>query len=618
MLLWHCFAHASVMQAASVVQAASVMPAASAEQAGKKRGAHLRARGQPNEDRRSGEECFDPALDYNVGGAWDGAPYRVDWTETRHVMVGMESQFTLQRLGTPPVRPGVCHYTYAGQPVTESLLVWFRAEHAVFSAPAIATTQADAAMGRLTVRFKPMDSGEYDLHVAYMNTTRTRAGNHGTTSSVVRVPGGPWRLWVHDQSNTSFFPPAARLHLPAEHCDGNFPHERGRWVRCSAMPVTHRHVPCLRDGWLWIAEHCWYAAFQPASVLAARAGRPLWAVFLGGSVMRGSMHTLVDLVAGVRDRPGNNNSVRSDVFKASASDEPGRGSMTKCWGWFDVAVGGLRLSFQDFRWPGGQSRQTWQPYINRVERLIREGADTIVVELSGHQAVQKSRSKTYSLADDQQDSGVRLLVESVRAAPSWRGKMVLSPRKPYLGQPLEHTAGWSCADGPAAGMSNVQQLLAHLKSLNAPANVVVVDEQLMSWSFAFDSEAALNEGMPSQHWHYELHRIGNRKSRSTTARCTAGRHFLGAVAEMAASMELTSIWTRNHRGMDGKQNAKKLREAKITVCTDCPSKACCPWPPPKLSPTFQVSRGATTPWTAASAAPITSLKSMRMKGCAEG
>ena len=604
MLLWSCFAHASVMQAASVVQAASVMPTAG---------------GQPNEDRRSADECFNPALDFNEGGAWDSAPYRVELPATRHVMAGMESQFTLQRLGTPPVRPGVCHYTYTNEPVTESLLIWFRAEHAVFSAPAIATTQADAAMGRLTVRFKPMDSGEYDLHVAYVNTTRTRAGNHGTTSSVVRVPGGPWRLWVHDQSNTSFFPPAARLHLPAEQCDGNFPHERGRWVRCSAMPVTHRHVPCLRDGWLWITEHCWYAAFNPASVLTARAGRPLWAVFLGGSVMRGSMHTLVDVVAGVRDWPGNNNSFRSDVFKASASDEPGKGTVTKCWGWFDFAVGGLRLSFQDFRWPAGPpgtSRPRWQPYIDRVERLIREGADAIVVEMSGHQAVQKS--KIYSLANDQRDSGVRFLVEAMRAAPSWRGKLVLSPRKPYLGYPLDYTAGWSCADGPAAGMSNVQQLLAHLKSLNAPANVVVVDEQLMSWSFAFDSEAALDEGLPSQHWHYELRRIGNRKCRSTTARCTAGRHFLGAVAEMAASMELASIWARKHQGRVGTQNAKKLREAKITVCTDCPIKACCPWPPPKLSPTFQVSRGATTPWTAASAAPITSLESMRMKGCAEG
>jgi hypothetical protein len=149
-------------------------------------------------------------------------------------------------------------------------------------------------------------------------------------------------------------PPAQQFRLPNQMCTA-VDNPTGRWVKCSAANVHSSN--CLRDGWVFFPDDCRYNVLHPSAILRrvkkARPmiTKPLWVVVLGSSIERGTLHAMVDLVGGVQFDPAKKEHLRTELFGSATKAEPGRGSPLKCWGWFDVQVGHLRMSYSDFRTP---------------------------------------------------------------------------------------------------------------------------------------------------------------------------------------------------------------------------------------------------------------------------
>lgn len=101
----------------------------------------------------------------------------------------------------------------------------------------------------------------------------------------------------------------------------------GSWISSN---VASREHGVLRDGWVFQPRNCAYEAFSHEDLmLLAGRDEPTWIVALGNSILRGVFLTLVDmaLVEGQKDE-----------FSTSV--------LFKCWGFSDVRIGNLRLTYQ--------------------------------------------------------------------------------------------------------------------------------------------------------------------------------------------------------------------------------------------------------------------------------
>ncbi len=101
----------------------------------------------------------------------------------------------------------------------------------------------------------------------------------------------------------------------------------GSWVSSN---VASRQHGVTRDGWVFQPRDCAYEAFsyEDLMILAGR-DEPTWIVALGNSILRGVFLTLVDMALAEGQK---------DEFCTSV--------LTKCWGFSDVRIGNLRLTYQ--------------------------------------------------------------------------------------------------------------------------------------------------------------------------------------------------------------------------------------------------------------------------------
>jgi hypothetical protein len=102
-----------------------------------------------------------------------------------------------------------------------------------------------------------------------------------------------------------------RAGFPRKACQ-DFRWRHGRWMECKRTPL-----PCVRTGWIWVPDSCHYRIITPDQMIN---NDPVWIVFAGTSVERGSFLSLVDYVLGERAQ----NLTTSNFWK--------------CWGWSKSAV----------------------------------------------------------------------------------------------------------------------------------------------------------------------------------------------------------------------------------------------------------------------------------------
>jgi hypothetical protein len=216
----------------------------------------------------------------------------------KNVTVGEDSTFTLDTMGAVHLDSRV-----------ETLRVLFYGI-AVFSPSQFVGDYT----GIWKATFRPSDPGLYHVHV--QSIFRPNRTFHKFRA----IEGSPFTLLVRptgmkhlaDSQVIASLPRSASLHLgailyPPTPCT-NAHRRPGRWVRCHDTPE-----PCLRTGWVWVPAACHTLVLRPEEV--RRSPRPLWVVFAGSSVQRGSFFSFVDFVLGGQAH----NLTKSGFWK--------------CWGW---------------------------------------------------------------------------------------------------------------------------------------------------------------------------------------------------------------------------------------------------------------------------------------------
>ena len=209
----------------------------------------------------------------------------------------------------------------------------------VLSAPALCVHSGDDLLARAQIQ----DPGMYRIHVVGYDLSILEAGAHGTVATILPVRNSPWYFLVKPDAVAIPSPTSAPLvfNLPSRFCEFSDLEAsgEGRWIKCVAAGIPPSR--CLSDGWIYVPHECRHritptvdALEHAKEIVDKRGGKPLWIVFTGTSVDRGTFHALVDHIAaiGMMEDGTIKRSVADAIFR-DVKDKRGQGSTTKCWGW---------------------------------------------------------------------------------------------------------------------------------------------------------------------------------------------------------------------------------------------------------------------------------------------
>lgn len=331
-----------------------------------------------------------------------------------------------------------------------------------------------------------------------------------------------------------------------------------------------------------------------------RHGQPVWIVFTGTSVDRGSFHALVDHVAAVGMLEGGamNRSVADALFE-NVEDRRGRGSTTKCWGWIDVQIGSIRLSYQDARLHIHADKPRW---INAAKRrwdeLLSEGPDLVIFGVETNDNGPDETMRLYNRVTSQ-------IVEAA-ATTQFRGLVAINPTKARIKNGGIKTAYEYMSGEPRSSVDNIRRSLDNAfdqcKSCEGIAreNIIIPDELIMGWSFLFDMERPMSDMLASQHFHrYATKAV---PQSGCGSRYTNKRYVIGAVVEMASQIYLGVVLShiRGEMGISEPEESSLIRCStdqnadgdawEVSLASRHPFRSCftcplsvLPWKPP-LSP----------------------------------
>jgi hypothetical protein len=423
-----------------------------------------------------------------------------------------------------------CNHNISG-----GVILWIESieTKAVLSAPVLPYQCDDNLMAYATIP----DPGEYRAHVAGYDISEREKGAHGTIATVLAAKHSPYYFTVKSASD-ELMNSNSTFNLPRRKCqfsdlEGS---GQGRWVECAAAGISRSE--CLADGWIFIPNHCRHTVTtsldtleQSRAIAEKRHGQPVWIVFTGTSVDRGSFHALVDHVAAVGMLEGGamNRSVADALFE-DVEDRRGRGSTTKCWGWIDVQVGSIRLSYQDARLHIHADKPRW---INAAKRrwgeLLSEGPDLVIFGIETNDNGPDETMRLYNRVTSQ-------IVEAA-ATTQFRGLVAINPTKARIKNGGIKTAYEYMSGEPRSSVDNIRRSLDNAfdqcKSCEGIAreNFIIPDELIMGWSFLFDMERPMSDKLASQHFHrYATKAV---PQSGCGSRYTNKRYVIGAVVEMA-------------------------------------------------------------------------------------
>jgi len=552
-----------------------------------------------------------------------------EWQGTQTVKAGQEFTFVLMHFMT-----GVAGFT--GCP--EGIIAWFESvdTKAVFAIPAFYKNESkDLVRGSKTsndliFRTSIVDPGEYRVHLLGFQSIEIEEGSHGTVGDVRPITGSPWTLEVmpktkdekagdhgDDKAEETTAKTTITDHRALSHTQINVPTRvcdssdlessgKGRWVECAAAGIAPEQ--CLFDGWVYLPYNCQWDLVNTIDALEiskeiadARSGKPVWIVFTGSSIERGTAHALVDMLGGIGNydpTTGDIDGSVADLLFKGIENVIGQGSMTKCWGWYDVQIGNIRVSYQDLRSVYMYDQAFKEESLNRWSEILNEGPDLIV-----HGDISSWSYNAPYLVE---------MIKAVADTPSFDGVIAIAPQKDRM---LNGGIGGSyiCLPDEMEKMSDVAVEAAPsvVEGVRATFNkfledcgdscstvadkFVVADEAMMSWSFFFDTERLMSETQFSQHYHaYTTEAVPRPPCGSVHS---DRRYVVGSVTEMAAHMYLTTTLSRlvGRMGKDFEQRKRsscklKQNEAfphfetdmakthRFKACFSCPVSSCCAFP----------------------------------------
>lgn len=189
---------------------------------------------------------------------------------------------------------------------------WIASQDQIFIAEVI-----NNGDGTLNATYESAFPGEYLVHVEAVVLNNRDEG--------VPVKGSPFSLTI--TGNPSIDIDA----LPTCGIEGrdaaDYFWNTGTWVSSNIASAKHG---VTRDGWVFQPKTCVHDTFSYDDLmLLASLSEPTWLLVLGGSVQRGLYLTLVDM-----------------ILAQGQKDDFGTSAIQKCWGYADITVGRLRVTYQ--------------------------------------------------------------------------------------------------------------------------------------------------------------------------------------------------------------------------------------------------------------------------------
>eukprot|EP01012_Entosiphon_sulcatum_P044755 TRINITY_DN5956_c0_g1_i2.p1 TRINITY_DN5956_c0_g1~~TRINITY_DN5956_c0_g1_i2.p1 ORF type:complete len:612 (-),score=71.56 TRINITY_DN5956_c0_g1_i2:2412-4247(-) len=209
----------------------------------------------------------------------------------------------------------------------------------------------DVSRGVIRVEFRAMEPGPYVVRFVQWHNSKSAAKSGEfcirqfsplTRNLVVLPPKG---------EDSDYVPP-----WPRKQCNDLVPSPEprtGRWLRCEDIMLhyTEHYTGCPRMGWLWLPHDCHYQFFSPRALLAQTL--PTWIVVFSSSLLRSIFWYFMDTLGGHRR-----------INKVT----------WKCWGWMDIQVGSLRISWRDWRLIGFRAVPAHyeKDYMKHFEAFMKE------------------------------------------------------------------------------------------------------------------------------------------------------------------------------------------------------------------------------------------------------
>lgn len=240
------------------------------------------------------------------------APHTAQGQGISKATTGELTSFTIHLVKTDGDEPGPLVRNVRGKPF---IYVRIANDNQVFIAAVEGNTN-----GTMTASYVSDFPGQYQVYIEEVDKSQADCRSRGRP-----IVGSPFHLMISG---------AETLDLGAlpvcgtedEDIESTF-WRQGSWVSSN---IASPDNGVLRNGWVFQPRTCVHETFSFEDVLwLASLEEPTWLVVLGGSVQRGLFLTLVDMVLAQGQK---------DNFSSSVIE--------KCWGYADVRVGNLRLTYQ--------------------------------------------------------------------------------------------------------------------------------------------------------------------------------------------------------------------------------------------------------------------------------
>lgn len=180
----------------------------------------------------------------------------------------------------------------------------------------------DDGRGTFTATYESSFPGEYLVHVEEVLVSRHDEGRP--------ITGSPFSLTITGEPTLSIdeLPVCSDSSSSSSTVDIEETFwEPGTWVSSKLASAEHG---VTRNGWVFQPKTCVHDTFTYDDImLLASLEEETWLLVVGGSVQRGLFLTLVDM-----------------MLAAEQKMNLGKSVVQKCWGYADIRVGNLRVTYQ--------------------------------------------------------------------------------------------------------------------------------------------------------------------------------------------------------------------------------------------------------------------------------